>query len=63
MTYPKSPTSDSSCVEYAKEIGRIRKKTLTPMRRKSMIRSIHAINYIAVEEDEVVDYLEEFEII
>jgi len=53
----KSPTSSKSSLKYAAYLGEIHGKKFFPIRRATPIKNKLAINFAAVEADELAEYI------
>lgn len=63
MTIPATPTNEQEAIQYAREMETIHNSHWVPIKRKVPINHRWAINYHAVEAEELESYLEEWVVI
>lgn len=57
MTYPKTPTNCQTCKLYAEYLADIHKEKFYPIERTIKIKSKFAINFAAVNSEELPHYM------
>lgn len=63
MTVPKYPTNDVEALAYAVELAELHGKPWIAIKRIQPINNRFAINFAAIEQDELVDYVEQWKLI
>ena len=58
MALPKYPTSKKTARIYAEELSKLHGKKWIPIKRVKPIKNKYALNFAAIEPDEVLTYTE-----